>query len=77
VSGGVAMSSSRVTLGTRFAPALYQGRVTGLEGTEITARVRTPQRSLGLVAQLQIDPRSGAVSGALSAQPGERTEGGR
>ncbi len=75
--GGVAMSSSRVTLGTRSAPALYRGRVTGLEGTNIAARVRSPLGSLGLAAQLQIDPHSGAVTGALSARPGEGTEGGR
>jgi Ferric reductase like transmembrane component len=75
--GGVAMSSSRVTLGTSSAPALYRGRVTGLEGTTIAARVRSAQGSLGLVAQLQIDSRSGAVSGALSAQPGHETEGDR
>lgn len=74
--GGVAMTSSRVTVGTPSAPALYQGRVTGLEGTNIAAQVRCPQGSLGLLAQLQIDPQSGAVTGALSARPGARTEGG-
>jgi len=74
--GGVAMSSGRVTLGTSSAPALYRGRVTGLEGTDVAARVRSAQGSLRLVAQLQIDPRSGAVSGALSARPGDQTEGG-
>jgi hypothetical protein len=75
--GGVAMSSSTVALGTGSSPALYRGRVTGLEGTEIAARVRNARGSLALVAQLDIDPRSGAVTGALAARPGQRTEGGR
>ena len=74
--GGVAMSSSTVALGTGSSPALYRGRVTGLEGTEIAARVRNARGSLALVAQLHIDPRSGAVTGALAARPGERAEGG-
>jgi methionine sulfoxide reductase heme-binding subunit len=74
--GGVAMSSSAVTLGTASSPALYRGRITGLEGTNVAARVRNARASLALVADLQIDPSSGAVTGALRAQPGVRTEGG-
>jgi hypothetical protein len=74
--GGVAMSSSTVTLGTGASPGLYTGRVTGLEGTNIAAQVRSTQGALSLVAQLQINPRSGAVTGALAARPGERLEGG-
>ena len=70
------MSSSRVTLGTRSMPALYRGRVTGLEGTNVAARVTSAQGSLSLVVQLQIDPRSGAVTGALGARPGDGTGGG-
>jgi hypothetical protein len=74
--GGVALSSSVVTLGTSASPSLYRGRITGLEGTNIAARLSSPQGSLALVTQLQIDPRSGAVTGALAARPGEGTEGG-
>jgi hypothetical protein len=68
--GGVAMSSSRVTLGTGADPTLYRGRITGLEGTSIAARVKSARGSLAFVAQLQIDPRSGAVTGAVSARAG-------
>ena len=75
--GGVAMTSSRVTLGPASNPDRYAGRVTALEGTNIGARVSGPRRSLSLVARLQIDPRSNAVAGALAARPGERTEGDR
>lgn len=73
--GGVAMASSRVTLGPASNPDRYAGRVTALEGTNIRARVSGRRGSLSLLAQLQIDPRSSAVAGALAARPGARTEG--
>jgi len=50
--------------------------VTALEGTNIGARVSGANGSLSLVAQLQIGPRSNAVTGALSARPEVRTEAG-
>lgn len=74
--GGVAMTASTVTSGTSSNPALYRGRITGLEGANVAARVRSAQGSLALLARLQIDPRSGTVTGTMSARPGERTEGG-
>jgi ferric reductase like protein len=74
--GGVAMTASHVTIGPASNPARYAGRVTALEGANIGASVRGPGGSLSLVAQLQIDPRSNAVTGALAARPGEGTEGG-
>jgi Ferric reductase like transmembrane component len=74
--GGVAMTSSRVTLGPASSPDRYVGRVTALEGTSVGARVSGPGGSLSLVAQLQIDPRSNAVAGALAARRGETSEGG-
>jgi hypothetical protein len=73
---GVAMTASRVTIGPASSPGRYAGRVTELEGTNIGARVSGANGSLSLVAQLQIDPRSNAVTGALSARPEVRTEGG-
>lgn len=72
-SGGGAMTSSNVTLGTASTPAVYRGRVTALDGPNVAARVRSRRGSLALVTQLQIDPRSGAVSGAVSARPGSRS----
>lgn len=74
--GGVAMSASRVTLGTSGTPSLYRGRITALEGTNVSARVHGEHGSLALVAELQIDPRSGAVSGVLSVRPSDEPEGG-
>jgi Ferric reductase like transmembrane component len=70
--GGVAMTSSAVTLGTSATPALYSGRVTALEGTSVEARVTGMRGSLILLTQLEIDPRSGSVTGTLNAQPAAR-----
>jgi len=77
--GGVEMTSSTVTFGTASDPTLYSGRVTGLEGTNIQARVTSTHGSLALLAQLQIDPNAGSVTGTLTARPrarGERAKGG-
>ena len=77
--GGVAMSSSTVTLGQRSNPALYRGQVTGLEGSNIHARVRARNGSLALTAGLRIDPNAGTVTGTVTAQPrgqGDRTPQG-
>jgi Ferric reductase like transmembrane component len=74
--GGVEMTSSRVTLGTPSDPSQYAGLVTALEGTNIQARVRSTRGSLVLLAQLQINPSSGAVTGTLAAQPAAAREPG-
>jgi sulfoxide reductase heme-binding subunit YedZ len=65
--GGLQMTSSTVTLGTSSIPVNYRGTVTGLEGTNIAARVSDPAgRTLNVVARLQIDQNSGTVSGVVS-----------
>lgn len=73
--GGVAMTTSRVTIGTASDPGRYTGRVTALEGTNLGARVSGRQGSLSLVAQLQIDPRSGVVTGTVTSRPGDANRG--
>ena len=71
--GGVAMNSSDVTLGTSSDPQLYRGSVTGLQGTNVVARVSSPGRApLALTAALQIDPATGAVTGTLAVAPSRR-----
>jgi len=72
--GGVEMTSSTVTLGTASAPTQYAGHVTGLDGTNIQARVRSVHGPLGLRARVQIDPSSDAVTGAVTARPGTTRE---
>lgn len=68
--GGLAMTSSSVTLGTSSNPIQYRGSVTALNGTKIQASVSDASgATLTLLAQLQVNPRSGAVTGTLTASP--------
>ncbi len=69
--GGVQMTTSRVRLGSASNPALYDGRVTALQGTDIAASVTDRDGSaLSLVARLQIAPGGGAATGTVTASPG-------
>lgn len=68
--GGVQMTSSQVTLGPLSNPAEYRGVVTALQGTSLTAQLRSRSgTTLQLVAQLQIDPSSGTVNGTVRVAP--------
>ena len=68
--GGVTMSSSRVTLGSRSDSTRYRGQVTALNGSAIQASLRDAAgRSLNLVVRLQIRPGSGAAAGTVDVQP--------
>ena len=59
--GGIEMTSSEVTLGPGSNPTEYRGKVTGLEGTNVEARIRDSRGdALTLVARLQIDQENGA-----------------
>jgi sulfoxide reductase heme-binding subunit YedZ len=61
--GGVALASGTVTFGS------HAGTVVGLNGATITARVDAPG-PVTLTANLQIDQRTGAVSGDVSGTAG-------
>jgi hypothetical protein len=66
--GGIQMTSSRVTLGTRANPGMYSGQVTSLQGTNIGAQVHDGSgRTLRLAFQLQIDSANGSAAGTVSA----------
>ncbi len=68
--GGVAMTASRVTLGSRSDPTRYRGRVTALDGSSIQAALRdSAGTTLTLVARVQIQPGSGAAAGTVDVQP--------
>ena len=68
--GGVAMTSSRVYLGSGSDPHRYHGHITALNGTDIQALVRDASgHFLTLQAQLQIDQNSGAATGTIRAVP--------
>jgi hypothetical protein len=68
--GGVSMTSSRVTLGSRSDPTQYRGHITALSGSAIEASLRdTAGTRLSLVVQLRIQPGSGAAAGTVAVQP--------
>jgi hypothetical protein len=70
-SGGLAMQTSRATLGPTSQPDRYQGQVVALDGTNISARVNDAAgRAFVLAMQLTIDPNSNAVTGSVSAHAG-------
>ena len=64
--GGVEMTASSVSLGSASSPALYQGSITELDGTNIRARVADQGgRPLRVELALQISPSTGATTGTL------------
>jgi len=68
--GGVQMTSSAVAIGTHAAPTLYSGAVTGLDGTNITARVSSAGgRHLAVGVALRIDGVTGRSSGTVEVSP--------
>ena len=68
--GGIEMTSSDVTLGSQSNPGEYRGHVTSLQGTNIAAHVSDGSgHQLGVVAQLNIDPNTGAASGTVNVTP--------
>jgi len=69
-TGGVEMTTSRVTLGSSSGPDRYAGHVTALEGTNIAATVVDRVGStLALVARLRIAPGPGTVTGTVTVAP--------
>ena len=71
VNGGVAMTSSQVTFGTRH------GQVTFLDGSMIDATVSGSGGSENLTMRLELDRAAGTVSGTVSGAAGSRSSDGR
>jgi hypothetical protein len=67
--GGVAMTSSTVTLGTRANPSAMSGRLTGLDDSTLAAQVSGRSGRYAVAVRLDLDPRTGRAGGVLSAQP--------
>jgi hypothetical protein len=68
--GGLQMTSSTVTLGTRSNPSQYHGQVTSLNGTDIAAQVTDAgAQRLNLTAHLQLNPDGSHASGTVSVTP--------
>jgi hypothetical protein len=70
---GVQMTSSAVSLGSASSPTLYQGSITELEGSDIRARVASPNgRPQRVELALQINASTGAATGTLRVEPDRR-----
>jgi hypothetical protein len=68
--GGLSMTGSQVDLLAVGLPSVMEGQVVSLQGQQFLARVADASGSvLDLRANLNIDSRSGAVNGTLSATP--------
>jgi hypothetical protein len=69
--GGIQMERSVARLGTAAQPALYQGTVVGLDGTNLRAKVQNGSgTSLTLNVRLTVDSSTNAVTGSVSARGG-------
>jgi sulfoxide reductase heme-binding subunit YedZ len=66
---GLSMTGSQVDFAPAGAPSVLQGRITSLQGTNLTARVHAPGTTLDLQVQLQIDNSSNSVTGSVSGSP--------
>jgi hypothetical protein len=67
--GGVQMTGSSVSVGTASSPALYQGTITALDGTQIAARVTSADgRTLQLGLALRLGA-AGSATGTLEVTP--------
>jgi sulfoxide reductase heme-binding subunit YedZ len=71
VNGGVAMTSSQVTFGTRH------GQVTFLDGSTIDATVSGSGGSENLTMRLELDRAAGTVSGTMSGAAGSQSSDGK
>ncbi len=67
VGGGVHMRSSAVAIGSASDPARYQGVITSLDGTDISARVVSAHgQTLQLKLALAVNSAEGTASGVVS-----------
>ena len=64
--GGVSMTASGVALGLAGSPSVYEGRITGLEGSRISARVATGAKTIELQIALQLQQGQTRVTGVVS-----------
>ncbi len=68
--GGVAMTSSQAFLGTSTDPHQYTGSIVALKDTTIEASLADANGTrLRVLAQLQLDPNSNAVTGTVTVSP--------
>ncbi len=67
---GLAMTNSQAFLGTQTDPHRYTGKIVALQGTTIEASLTDANGNrLRVLAQLQLDPNSNAVTGTVTVSP--------
>ena len=64
--GGVSMTASGVALGVAGTPSVYEGRITGLDGSLISARVSDGSNTFDLRIALRLQQDRTQVSGLVS-----------
>lgn len=64
--GGVSMTASGVAVGLAGSPSVYEGRIVGLDGSRIAARVSDGTRTLDLQIVLQLQQGRSDVTGVVS-----------
>lgn len=69
--GGVSMTASGASFGPSTDPQAYVGKIVGLEGTRLLLDLRGRSQTLAVLLDLQIQPGSSAVTGAVRVQTRE------
>ena len=69
--GGVSMTASGASFGTRADPQAYVGKIVGLQGTRILLALRGRSRSVQMLIDLQIQQSSSRVTGRVRVTPSE------
>jgi DMSO/TMAO reductase YedYZ heme-binding membrane subunit len=64
--GGVSMTASGVALGLAGSPSVYEGRIVGLDGNRIAARVSAGSKTLDLQIALDLQQGQTQVSGVVT-----------
>ena len=68
--GGLSMTGSQVDLAVAGTPAVLQGQIASLQGSEFTARLSSGSgQAVDIRVQLQIDSQGGTATGTLVGAP--------
>jgi len=64
--GGVSMTASGVAFAVAGSPSVYEGRIVGLDGSRISARVSDGSKAIDLQIALQLQPGQTRVTGVVT-----------
>jgi hypothetical protein len=63
--GGVSMTASGVAFAVAGSPSVYEGRIDGLDGSRISAKVSSGSNTIDLQIGLQLRPGRSHVTGVI------------